>query len=277
MAVNGNNYTAVQKTDYYPFGMPFENGLAPEKQPYKFGGKELDEMHGLNWYDFSARFYDPLRGGFPTMDPLCEKYYWISPYAYCLNNPVKYVDPDGRDPGDIFKTPLAAAHDWGNYYNGVSILRGREYGSSIYVVKKDGEMVGYTYSIANVGNAKHVDVSTAPHLEPTVADIHSHGEYLGKGNNQFSPNDKAENDRLKITGYLATPDGSLQEYDPSTKESSVVSTDLPSDPKDPDRKNNVDPTNVPQERQTATTRAEQNKKPELKLPESRTININWAF
>jgi len=32
-----------------------------------------------------------------SVDPLCEKYYWISPYAYCLNNPVKYVDPDGKD------------------------------------------------------------------------------------------------------------------------------------------------------------------------------------
>jgi len=32
-----------------------------------------------------------------SVDPLCEKYYWISPYAYCMNNPVKYVDPDGRD------------------------------------------------------------------------------------------------------------------------------------------------------------------------------------
>ena len=31
-----------------------------------------------------------------SVDPKCEKYYWISPYAYCLNNPVKYVDPDGK-------------------------------------------------------------------------------------------------------------------------------------------------------------------------------------
>ncbi|NDP22425.1 MAG: hypothetical protein GZ091_15275 [Paludibacter sp.] len=31
-----------------------------------------------------------------SVDPLCEKYYWISPYAYCLNNPVKYIDPDGK-------------------------------------------------------------------------------------------------------------------------------------------------------------------------------------
>lgn len=32
-----------------------------------------------------------------SVDPLCEKYYWISPYAFCFNNPVKYIDPDGRE------------------------------------------------------------------------------------------------------------------------------------------------------------------------------------
>lgn len=32
-----------------------------------------------------------------SIDPLCEKYYSISPYAYCMNNPVKYIDPDGKD------------------------------------------------------------------------------------------------------------------------------------------------------------------------------------
>jgi RHS repeat-associated protein len=88
----------VQATDYYPFGMPHtNNGKNPERQPYKFGGKEYDEMHGLNWYDFEARQYYGIVPGFTTMDPLAEKYYAVSPYAYCKNNPVNYIDPTGMD------------------------------------------------------------------------------------------------------------------------------------------------------------------------------------
>ena len=65
-------------------------------QPYKYNGKELDLMHGLNTYDYGVRQYDPILARWDRVDPLAEKYYGISPYAYCANNPVKYVDPDGK-------------------------------------------------------------------------------------------------------------------------------------------------------------------------------------
>ncbi|MDR0206147.1 MAG: hypothetical protein LBI45_02685, partial [Bacteroidales bacterium] len=54
-----------QEISYYPFGMPHDpvqqpgDGVSPEYQPYKFGGKELDNMHGLNLYDNILRNYDP--------------------------------------------------------------------------------------------------------------------------------------------------------------------------------------------------------------------------
>ncbi|GAB6013538.1 RHS repeat-associated core domain-containing protein, partial [Viscerimonas tarda] len=51
-------------------------------------------MFGLGLYDFEARQLDGY-GGFTSMDPLAEKYYSISPYAYCANNPVRYIDPTG--------------------------------------------------------------------------------------------------------------------------------------------------------------------------------------
>ena len=54
-------------------------------------------MHGLTIYDYGARQQAPAVGMFTSMDPLCEKYYNISPYMYCAGNPIRYVDPDGRE------------------------------------------------------------------------------------------------------------------------------------------------------------------------------------
>ena len=86
-----------QRRSYYPFGASFREDATTDGNRIKFCGKELDRMHALNDYDFGARTYLPVLGRFTQMDPLCEKYYNISPYAYCANNPVNYVDPDGRD------------------------------------------------------------------------------------------------------------------------------------------------------------------------------------
>ena len=85
----------VRSTDYYPFGAYLAESTNREKQPYKYNGKEFDHFADLNLYDYGARFYDPLIGRFTTPDPLSEKYYSISPYAYCANNPVNAVDLRG--------------------------------------------------------------------------------------------------------------------------------------------------------------------------------------
>jgi RHS repeat-associated protein len=87
---------AEQVNHYYPYGSTFY-GEKPSNQRFKYCGKELDKMHGLNWYDSNARYYDHVLGRFHQIDPLAEKYYAWSPYAYCHNNPVILVDPDGRD------------------------------------------------------------------------------------------------------------------------------------------------------------------------------------
>ena len=89
--------TAIQKNHYYPFGMAFAETSADEqkKQPYKYNRKELDQELGLNTYDYSARYFDPALPRFTTVDPLAEKYYSISPYAYVANNPINAVDIRG--------------------------------------------------------------------------------------------------------------------------------------------------------------------------------------
>ena len=53
-------------------------------------------MHGLDEYDSKARWYYPAICRTTTMDPLAEKYYSTSPYAWCGNNPVRNIDPDGK-------------------------------------------------------------------------------------------------------------------------------------------------------------------------------------
>ncbi|MFG5856817.1 RHS repeat-associated core domain-containing protein, partial [Dysgonomonas sp. Shenzhen-Wh21] len=91
--------TVIQKNHYYPFGTTFAESTVTEqgKQPYKYNGKELDQMHGLNLYDYSARYYESAIGRFLSVDPLAELHYDNSPYAYVLNNPLKYIDINGMD------------------------------------------------------------------------------------------------------------------------------------------------------------------------------------
>ncbi|WP_160119375.1 RHS repeat domain-containing protein [Bacteroides faecalis] len=88
---NGN---VEEVNHYYPFGGVFAN--TSSIQPYKYNGKELDTKNGLNWYDYGARQYDAAIGRWHVVDPMAEKCYGLSPYNYCLNNPMKLIDPDGK-------------------------------------------------------------------------------------------------------------------------------------------------------------------------------------
>ncbi len=89
--------TLVQKTHYYPFGSSFGVATGTSTQPYRYNGKELDQMHGLNLYDYSARYYESSIGRFTTVDPHAESYYSWSPYVYAANNPIRVIDPLGTD------------------------------------------------------------------------------------------------------------------------------------------------------------------------------------
>ena len=257
VVVDGNG-TVEEVNHYYPFGGVFAS--TSSVQPYKYSGKEFDTKNGLNWYDYGARKYDPSLGRFTSLDPLAKDYYYISPYTYCGNNPVLFIDKFGLNfgPGDLFKTKREAALDWGMYYNGYSIIRGREMGSSIYEVTENGKIVGYSYSPAAVFQEHQAGFSLPSEGQKTIATIHSHGDYTGQieghdgkiypvHDNKFSSTDKKINNKYGLTGYLATPNGSLLEHNPQTGEVSVLSTDLPSDPVDPTRLNNIKPTLKPYE------------------------------
>ena len=89
----------VQHLEYTPSGEVLVDDRPTQSSwstPYKFNGKELDEETGLYYY--GARYYDPRTSVWISADPLAEKYPNVSSYVYCLDNPVKFIDIDGKKP-----------------------------------------------------------------------------------------------------------------------------------------------------------------------------------
>ena len=98
----GNNRVVVsskgeveQVNHYYPYGGIMAESTSESVQRYKYNGKELDRMHGLDWYDYGARWM--ADGRFTTIDPHAETYADVSPYAYCGGNPISAIDLNGED------------------------------------------------------------------------------------------------------------------------------------------------------------------------------------
>jgi RHS repeat-associated protein len=236
--------TITQVQDYYSFGMEMNPGNMFSFSPgnfYKYNGKELQYELSLNQLDYGARFYDPVIGRFSTIDPLSEIARKWSPYSYGANNPIRFIDVDGMfvGPGDKFKTADAAAKDFGKTYNATSILKSRELASTIYKGYAGGKLY-FSYGEASEGSHASSTPSSAPEGKEVVAEIHSHGAYeKGYNNDNFSTKDIQGYKDDKQTGYVTTPDGSLKKYDPETNKTTVVSTSLPSDAQDPNRKNEV--------------------------------------
>ena len=90
----------INAKDYYPFGM-VEPGRHFRIGGYRFAfnGKEKDdELYGAdNSYDYGMRMYDPRLSRFMTKDPLSTyTYAAFSPYSYCANNPILFVDRAGN-------------------------------------------------------------------------------------------------------------------------------------------------------------------------------------
>ncbi|MDY0281641.1 MAG: RHS repeat-associated core domain-containing protein [Salinivirgaceae bacterium] len=110
---NGNPYQFFLNL---PFGetMTEQKASGTYTNPYRFNGKELDDETGLYYY--GARYYNPRYSVWLGVDPMVEKYAGISPYAYCMNNPVRLIDPDGKEP-----TPneaIALIKHINNYFKG---------------------------------------------------------------------------------------------------------------------------------------------------------------
>ena len=126
--------TIQQVNHYYPFGGLFGEGLQAVNQSYRYNGKELDRFQNLDLFDYGARHYDAALAKWLIPDPLAEKYYSISQYAYVANNPVNLIDPTGmsydwvQDKENRIKWDQNATPDTEGYL-----------GKTVYATNENGE------------------------------------------------------------------------------------------------------------------------------------------
>lgn len=119
---SSSTYKIVQVDDYYPFGLRMagnhhQDNTVTEVR-YLYNAKELQDDLGLNWYDYGARMYDMALGRWHVKDPITGNPFGDSPYQYVLNNPLRYVDPEGLEeeepPGEslvFFQSPPPELND----------------------------------------------------------------------------------------------------------------------------------------------------------------------
>lgn len=95
--INANSKNIVEIDDYFPYGSRANNNLPTfTKNRFRFNGKEEQTLNNSLLLDYGARMYDPNQCRWLTPDPLAEKYYHLSPYSFCANNPINFIDPDGK-------------------------------------------------------------------------------------------------------------------------------------------------------------------------------------
>jgi RHS repeat-associated protein len=137
-----------QHLEYFAFGETFvEEHSNTDRTPYLFNGKELDEETGLYYY--GARYYEPQVSVWLSVDPLLDRYLNLSPYVYVANNPLNFIDPDGKKikpakgVSKEFMKALAQAVEHLNKHGAAGIMASLEKSTTIYYIQEGDGVSSY--------------------------------------------------------------------------------------------------------------------------------------
>ena len=170
----------AQHIEYVPFGEVFiEERNNTWNTPYLFNAKEFDEETGMYYY--GARYYEPRLSLWMSVDPLQEKYPNISTYCYAANNPIKFIDSDGRKllfasgTTEAFKQKFRAAIMYLHEHNADGIIAQIDKSSTIiYITERVGEASAFSKTKKTIYWDPNMGVLTSSDKKMSPAAVLNH-------------------------------------------------------------------------------------------------------
>ena len=170
----------AQHIEYVPFGEVFiEERNNTWNTPYLFNAKEFDEETGMYYY--GARYYEPRLSLWMSVDPLQEKYPNISTYCYAANNPIKFIDSDGRKllfasgTTKAFKQKFRAAIMYLHEHNADGIIAQIDKSSTIiYITERVGEASAFSKTKKTIYWDPNMGVLTSSDKKMSPAAVLNH-------------------------------------------------------------------------------------------------------
>jgi RHS repeat-associated protein len=204
----------VQEVHYDPWGLELAgigyNASGNPEHKFTYNGKEKQGQFGLGWLDYGARHYQPDIGRWGGVDALAHKYESVSPFIYCYNNPLRYVDPDGNVVRDANGNIIARVRDRNATYTSGNSQVALSFSATQVQILTNGGRSLYGY-IANskVVNSTSISENGATETMPLIGTDNSHnctGNVLADQKMTIASNDITKS-TLKGEGYTPLAEG----------------------------------------------------------------------